>query len=244
MTITELRAYILRQLGSPQINVELTTDQLNDAIGDAVSRFTERHYDATIENLYGLQLVNGTSQYELPDTIKFVKHILPGNSIFSAMSETENILLPLEGTPFFDYIFKARDFSTIMTTRMNIQSWEQAISNQNIQFDFNATMGLLSILGDVSKVIDDYSNSGMVYLLVQECEDPELIYGNRWVKKYATALAMKTWGFLLSKYSGVPLPGGGTINGELFMTRADDEIAKLEEQLEDEFVAFPNFLVG
>lgn len=37
MTKAELRDYIIRQLGSPYIKVELSNDQLNDAINRATA---------------------------------------------------------------------------------------------------------------------------------------------------------------------------------------------------------------
>ena len=56
------------------------------------------------------------------------------------------------------------------------------------------------------------------------------IYDDLWLKKYSTALIKKQWGQNLSKFSGVTMLGGVTMNGETLFTQALEEINLLEEQ--------------
>lgn len=246
MTIIEFREYILRKLGSPVHNVEVTTAQLNDAILEATDRMTERHYDSVIMSLYKLQLVDGQSQYTLPDSIKTVIHVFPGNNIFSSMSNIEIMLIPIMPMPFQDYLWKLSDVSAITAWRMGVKQWEDAVSNQNLIFDFNSSMHMFTLLGDLQRITAQYPTSGAFWLLCYESPDDSLedIYDNRWLKQYATALAKKQWATNLKKYDGVPLPGGGTLNHDGLMTDANSEIEALETQLEDEFVLPPSFLIG
>lgn len=244
MTLQAFKDYILRQLGFPLHNIEMTDEQLTDCIQEAVDRFTERHYDATIESIYALNLIPGQNSYSLPVKIKSVEDLYPGNTIFSALDDNEKMLIPVQGQPFFDYLFKYPDVSTITMSRMNSKMWEDAATNQNIQFDFNATMHMLNIHGDVSRIIGDASNSGKIFLFVQECVVDTIIYGNRWLKKYAVALAKRQWAMNLKKFNDAPLPGGATLNHDGIMADANEEIEKLNEQLEDEFCLPPSFSIG
>lgn len=252
MTLAELRAFILRKLGSPIHKIELTTEQIDDAIFEAVDRFTERHYDSSILGMYKLTLIQGQNTYTLPSSIKTVVNIFPGNNIFSAMSGMEDLLIPITPMPYQDYLWKLSDVSSIMTYRMAVKQWEDAVSNQNLIFDFNYTMHKITLLGDMNKIMENYPNSNSFYLLVYEAPDTdeenpginEDIFNNRWLKNYSVALAKRQWATNLKKYNGVPLPGGGDLNHEGLMSDANEEIQRLEEQLEDEFVLPPSFLIG
>lgn len=47
----ELKDWILRQLGAPVINVEVTEEQIFDCIDEAIDLFTEFHYDGASKNV-------------------------------------------------------------------------------------------------------------------------------------------------------------------------------------------------
>jgi len=57
------------------------------------------------------------------------------------------------------------------------------------------------------------------------------IWNDRFLKLYATALIKYQWGSNLSKFAGIQLPGGITLDGPRIMTEAQAEIDKLEEQI-------------
>ena len=64
--------------------------------------------------------------------------------------------------------------------------------------------------------------------------DPTLfgdVYNDRWLKEFATALLKEQWGINLSKFEGVQLPGGVTLNGRAILEDARTEIERLKEQL-------------
>ena len=73
------------------------------------------------------------------------------------------------------------------------------------------------------------------YLII-ECYrklDPTVwtdIYDDLWLKKYSTALIKRQWGQNLSKFNGVTMLGGVTMNGEAIYTQANEEVNLLEEQ--------------
>ena len=56
------------------------------------------------------------------------------------------------------------------------------------------------------------------------------VYNDVWLKKYVTALIKRQWGQNLSKFEGIQLPGGVTLQGRQILEDANTEIEKLEEQ--------------
>ena len=57
------------------------------------------------------------------------------------------------------------------------------------------------------------------------------IYDDMYLKRYAAALIKRQWGSNLSKFGGVAMLGGVTMNGDTIYTQAIDEIQRLEEQI-------------
>ena len=57
------------------------------------------------------------------------------------------------------------------------------------------------------------------------------VWNDRFLKKYATALIKLQWGNNLSKFAGIQMPGGVTLDGVRIMTEAREEIEKLEEEM-------------
>ena len=70
------------------------------------------------------------------------------------------------------------------------------------------------------------------------------IYDDMFLKRYATALIKKQWGANLSKFNGVAMLGGVTMNGETLYTQGLEEQNSLEEKMQESFEISPAFLVG
>ena len=56
------------------------------------------------------------------------------------------------------------------------------------------------------------------------------IYNDMWLKRYSTALVKYQWGENLSKFQGITLPGGITLDASEMKSQAQEEITKLEEE--------------
>lgn len=65
------------------------------------------------------------------------------------------------------------------------------------------------------------------------------VWNDRFLKQYATAKIKYQWGTNLSKFAGVQLPGGITLDGPRIMQEALEEINKIEEEMQI-FNALPN----
>ena len=78
--------------------------------------------------------------------------------------------------------------------------------------------------------------SGTGYLLVEAYVkiDPDLypkVWDDRIFRKYYAALLKKQWAQNLLKFSGVPLPGGVSLNAGAIMSDATKELAEVDAEL-------------
>jgi hypothetical protein len=87
------------------------------------------------------------------------------------------------------------------------------------------------------------------YLII-ECWrklDPDThtdVYNDIFLKRYVTALFKKQWGANLSKFNGVAMIGGVTLNGQEIFTQALQDIEKLEKEIRDSFETPVSYLIG
>ena len=70
------------------------------------------------------------------------------------------------------------------------------------------------------------------------------VWDDRLLKQYATALIKYQWGTNLSKFAGVQMPGGVTLDGPRIMTEAQVEIDKIETEMQAYNVLPPEILTG
>ena len=86
--------------------------------------------------------------------------------------------------------------------------------------------------------------------LVIECYrklDPDSytdIYDDIYLKRYATALIKRQWGANLSKFQGVTMLGGVTMDGSTLYNQAQEDIIRLEEQIQLAYELPINYMVG
>ena len=70
------------------------------------------------------------------------------------------------------------------------------------------------------------------------------VYNDRFLKRYLTALLKYQWGSNLSKFQGVQMPGGVTLDGQRILQEAQEEITKIEEEMQLRFEEPVNMMVG
>ena len=70
------------------------------------------------------------------------------------------------------------------------------------------------------------------------------IFDDIFLKKYLIQLIKKQWGTNLSKFQGVAMLGGVQMNGEQIYSQAQEEINKLEEQIQLSYELPPNYMMG
>ena len=70
------------------------------------------------------------------------------------------------------------------------------------------------------------------------------VFDDIWLKRYVTALFKKQWGANLSKFNGVAMVGGVTLNGQQIYSEALEALDKLEIKLRSDFEEPQPFMIG
>ena len=70
------------------------------------------------------------------------------------------------------------------------------------------------------------------------------MFNDMYLKRYTTALIKRQWGANLSKFSGVAMLGGVTMNGGEIYQQAQEEITRLEEQIQLAFETPIDYMMG
>jgi len=235
MTKAQFQEYIFNRLGSPVIRVELSPDQLDIAINDALQVFLESHYDGRDLAFIGLDVNREQLTYQLPDYVMEVVRIVnPQNNIY--IFDEPLLLVPDYGNNITPNV-SLYDVKNIEALRHNFKNAERAYNTQ-ILFEFNGTTKKLTFHAkprlSTKYVLEVYKTE----------EHPSVYYNNIWIKNYATALAKKMWGNNLGKYTGTALPGGVSVDYQRIITEADNEILYLLTELRDKYTQGTGFFIG
>ena len=70
------------------------------------------------------------------------------------------------------------------------------------------------------------------------------VWEDRFLKRYTTALLKYQWGTNLSKFAGIQMPGGVTLDASRIMEEARVEIDKIEEEMQSYNVLPNDFIMG
>lgn len=230
MTKSELKSYILRQLGSPVINIEITPDQLDDVINDALDLFREYHTDALKQQFHFVDLVVGTQDYVLPDTVFSIIDVFGQNnsSIFSFDGEDEGYLMKsayVGNTGAFGDLYTATDVEVMRQT----YAMYRASVRKDYVFDFSELEKTFKLLVDVVNV------ERLAILTYSYLDDNDKNYSSFWFRKYCVAMAGIKWAGNIKKYIGGSLPGGASFNYADIYDEHNQRRLELEEQILDRY---------
>lgn len=243
-----LKDYCLRKLGYPVINIEVSEEQIEDCIDDAIQIFNERYYDG-IEKAYYKKILkkseknkmktntevessDGTKYYiqnnyiTLPDNVISVTNVLTfGISMVTSFMNTNyhmiiDMLYNIRLDGLVSYSMAREYFSLIQfLTSGNVVPCRYNRVNNKLYIDINVD----NLTEDRFIIVECY--------IIPEAEMPERYWNDIFLKKYTTLLIKRQWGQNLIKYENFQLPGGGTINGQKIYDEANAEIDKLFEDM-------------
>ena len=273
-TRQELKDYCLRKLGYPVIEINVDDAQIEDRLDDALLLFSEMHYDGAERVFLPKQLTKTdiTQQYidlEAPTIADPTSGITAapamdpdGNSILSIVRVFQmfNTLGGSAGVNIFDakYQIALSDMFGLYSstgsgfTMGSIQHYDITRRHLGLLQDYLTPEKAIRFSKVTNKIYMDATWSSYqagewllfeAYKILNPEEYPE-IYNDRLLKAYTTALIKKQWGSNLSKYNGIALAGGVTLNGSQIFTEAIQEIDLLEKELSSRYEIPPDFMVG
>ncbi len=248
----ELLNHCLRRLGAPVIEINVDDQQLEDRLDDALQFFREYNSDATVRTYLKHQLTQEdfTNGYiTISDNVYFIKKVLPfGGVIGGGGSSAAN---------FFDvkYQIALNDIYNLNTFIGDLAYLEQinqylALIDMKLtghpQISFNRLQNRLYVHGALDSN-SQLSAGDYIVLEAFNIVDGEThtdVYNDMFLKEYLTQLIKRQWGANLSKFEGMQLPGGVTLNGRIIYEEATQEILRLEEQVRLNYELPVDFFVG
>jgi hypothetical protein len=260
------KSYCLRNLGFGVIDINVSDDQTDDRIDEALQYFAQYHYDG-VEKMYlkyqitqtDIDRARGNSTTTSADSVDstITGSFKEGNNFIpmpSAVVSVSNIFNFDEASTnsMFDIRYQLRlndlyDFSStsIIQYQMTMQQLDMLshILTGEVPIRYNQHQNRLYLDMAWDQVtVDEY--------LIIECYrkiDPTTytdIYDDIYLKRYATALIKRQWGANLSKFNGVATLGGVSMNGEQIYSQAIEEIQRLEEQIQLSFETPIDYMIG
>jgi hypothetical protein len=248
-----LKEYIKRKLGAPVLEVNVDDDQFDDRIDEGLQYFREYHYDGAIKTYLkhqltqndidsfktnathnaattGTQAVSNQTYLESNSYITLPEHVLSVIQVFPFSSGTSSSMFDIQ------YQLRLNDLWDLTST--SVLYYAQVQSHLSMMNDILVGQVPIRYKSHSNRLYLDYSvekfNVGE-YIII-ECyrkldpTDMTDIYNDMWLKKYCTALVKYQWGENLSKFSGIQLPGGVTLDATQMKTEAQEEITRLEEE--------------
>jgi hypothetical protein len=237
MTIPTSRAlfkeWCLKKLGKPVITINVSDDQVDDRIDEALKYYYDYHFDGTEKTYYKYQLTQpdiDAKSIPAPENLLGVVGVFPvlgsyaGSNIFNiqyqiALNEIWS-LTSIQLTPYY----MAMEHLALIN--------ELFVGNQRVRFNRHT---------DKIYIDMDWKQAAVGKWIVVEgymLVDPDTYtdaWSDRWLQLYATAKIKEQWGNNLSKFTGMQLPGGVQFNGQQIKEEALAEIKDLEARMITEF---------
>jgi hypothetical protein len=262
-----LKQYALRALGKPVIEINVEDDQLEDRIDEALQFFAQYHYDG-IERMYLKYQITAADIARARANSSTVVTDTADSTVSATWQEGTNyipvpdsVVSILEVFPFtdksnlnlFDVRYQLRlndlyDFSSTSVihydmTMRHLDFLDSILVGEK-PIRFNQHQNRLYIDMDWS---NDVSAGEFILIKCYRKLDPTIytdIYNDILLKKYVTQLFKRQWGANLIKFNQVQMLGGTTLNGEVIYQQAQEEINKIEEQIQLQYETPVNYMIG
>ena len=241
---SDFKTYCLRRLGFPTIEINVDDDQVEDRIDDALQYWTDYHFDG-LQKVYYIKALQqtdidqryldlSTAQDDQGNPLEIVgvTRIFPISDSQSTVNMFD-LRYQLRLNELYD--FTSASYINYTLTQQHLRSLEIMFTGevpirfqrhmQRLYIDWNwgdseAPVGTVVIAEAYAAINPDVFN---------------LVWNDRWLKEYTTALIKRTWGNNMKKFGGIQLPGGVTLNGDVIYKEAADEIERLEKEMETQY---------
>lgn len=238
----ELKDYCLRRLGAPVIQIDVAEEQVEDRVDDALQYFTEFHYDG-VERIY---LKHQISQTNIDNKFIDIQDplVISVNRLIAFSSANINM---------FDIRYQVRlnDFYNFNNVSMiHYQITRQHLALLDFLFNNEPTIRFNRKQNRIFVDLDWTADVVLGDFLLFDCWralDPEqwnTVYNDRMLKNLSTAMIKLQWGNNLSKYNGIALPGGVTLDGQKIKDEAEEEIEEIKHLIETGYQLPPEFFMG
>lgn len=249
----DFKEYCLRKLGKPVILINVDDAQVDDRVDDALQMFYEYHFDGK-ETSYIAHTITqddiDNGYFTLPDSVFGITDVarptVSGNSAGSGIFNVQYQLMLSDyigSTGIFSFSGEMTDFY-LVKRHLNLMDF---MLNGPALFDYNRKTNKLTLRGSSPLVVGEVIVF-KAYTMFEKDTNGEVtvenIWNDEWVKKYAVELIRQQWGQNISKFAGIQMPGGVTLNGLEMYDKATTAIEKLEDELKNLLQEPADFFVG
>jgi len=228
-TRQEFKDWVLRKLGAPVIDINVSDEQVDDRIDEAVDYWRDYHYNGSqlVYMKHQITQENKDNGYiDLPTGILGISGIFNMQSSISTGSGIFNV----------QYQFVLNNLEDI--TGYNITNYYMSMSHLEFLQEMLVGKPMVRYNKHVNRLYLDTDPGLLVvgeYLIIEAYDviDPATysdVWSDRWLQNYASALVKEQWGANLTKFSGMQLVGGVSFNGEQILSDAREERRLMEEE--------------
>ena len=253
----EFKAHILSKLGAPVLEINVADEQLDIAIDDSFQYFNERNHFNGVERAYLTarpDSIYWRRSYNTP-----VYQDPPENTRTMTVGRSQNFLILPDDVVGVTKILSSRGnmggigggvvppgiiFPGLIgnisgqgcdNTGFGLVTYYAMMEYMSLiefmffppkMYNFNQRTHRLHIDGDLDR-------GGMLCMECMIKPNPDIfpdLWNDMWLKEFATAMVKAQWGRNLTKYSGVQLPGGITMNGDRILGDAQEELKILKDR--------------
>ena len=268
-TKSTFKDYCLRALGQGVIDINISDDQADDRIDEALQYFAQYHYDG-IEKMYLKHLITSAEVTRARSDASATATDTVDDSITATWKAGSNYIpLPsavvsvLRVFPFTDtgggsnmfdvkYQLRLNDLYDLSST--SVIQYQMAMDNLDLiehilvgetPIRFNQHQNRLYI--DMDWENDVTADQDYIIIECYRKLDPTTytdIFDDIFLKRYATSLIKRQWGANLSKFSGIQMLGGVEMNGADIYSQAVEELTTLEEEIKLAYELPLDYMVG
>lgn len=234
--------YCLRKIGGGVIQIEISDDQLDDRVDEALSFYRDFHFDATEKTFFKFQV---TEEFLTEKVIELPENIIGVVSLFDVSGSSASM-------DMFDvrYQIALNDLYTLTNVSLvpyysamtHIETIKQVlVGSVPIRFTRHRNTCNVDISSTKLKVGD--------FLLLEcyEVIDPDEyvdIWKDRWLQNYCTQLIKRNWAEIMQKYGKIQIIAGTEFNFKEIWTQADTEIKRMEDRVVHDYSGPIEFYLG
>ena len=237
----DLAQYCLRKLGAPVIRINITEQQIDDRINDALDMFLQFHMDGSYRQVHVHTLTEEDIERKkiiLPNTIMSVLAVyLKTDPSSNSISSSSNLQMQAY---FSDLIMQTYNTQGSIANYALSQSYFGTLNSVMPNgltrvTSYNIYSNELSIPDFKWKQAKEGDMIGLDAYVFKDPDEVGKVFNDYWLKQYTCALIKLQWANNISKFSNIALPGGGTLNGESLLLQAQQEISDLELKLQNQY---------
>lgn len=233
------------QLGYPQVEVELSKEQMDIALTNAFETFRQRSGMAYNRGFMFIDLQPGTQHYNM--TNKRLNHhkIVSVNKIYRVSSSFLSVAQGqgVYGQMALQQMYQMGSFDLVSYHLVGqyVETMNELFAAE-IMFKFNPIDRVLSIYKNFFKPERVLMEVSMEKLEQDIIKDR---YARQWIQGYAKAQCRMILSEIRGKYASLPGAGGGvSLNSAEMAAKADMEMANLLQELDDYIVNDPENYAG